>query len=275
MPERKLCWRISRYCNLHCSHCLAGHANALRRDLSSAEKLAAMHTMIAGEITRITWTGGEPTLCGDLPLLLDLCHQHNIESVVTTHGLALRPHVLAALSPATDRLRFSFDGLEETHNNIRGGPFFSKAIASLVHAASLGFKVEANISVLGANVSEIPELAEILIDRGVSRVVLLTLLWRESAIDNQVVGPSPFEMMGLREAIAHSSVLSTPGLIQLNDYGDPADNYIVVESDGEIMLCSETEGDQSYGSICGEGGEERLRQALNAQTLAHRNYLTA
>lgn len=168
--ERKICWRITRYCNLHCIHCLAGHANAVRSDLDSIGRSLTLRIIAECGVTRITWTGGEPTLCSDLPSLLATCHDHAISSVLTTHGLALQQSLLDALDPALDRIRISFDGLEATHNAIRGGKVFTKAIRALRDARKLGYIVEANVSVLDRNVMEIPELITALADAGASKL---------------------------------------------------------------------------------------------------------
>src|SRR5947209_2256504 len=85
--DRKVCWRITRVCNLHCEHCLAGHANRVIGELSREERFEALDNVGEVQITQITWTGGEPTLCDDLPALLAGCHERGIRSVITTHGL--------------------------------------------------------------------------------------------------------------------------------------------------------------------------------------------
>ena len=184
--ERKICWRITRHCNLHCIHCLAGHANAVRSDLGAEERGAALQVIAECGVTRITWTGGEPTLCPDLPSLLVKCHEYGIVSTLTTHGLALRQSLLESLDLSLDRIRFSFDGLETTHNIIRGGKVFKKAFRALCRVREKGYVVEANISVLERNVMEIPDLITVLADAGSSKIVLLNLMHRESAVDNRI-----------------------------------------------------------------------------------------
>lgn len=266
MPERKVCWRITRYCNLHCSHCLAGHANAIRRDLSSEERLTVMTAVITSGVTRITWTGGEPTLCEDLPMLLRLSHLAKVRTVMTTHGLALRPAFLAALDPQLDRIRISFDGLRETHNRIRGGPVFDRALQALRLPHTSGFITEANVTVLAENVREIPELLTRLAANGASRIVLLTLMQRESAIDNGILAPSAHEAADLFARLAHTTSVS----IQLNNYSDGDDGYIVIESDGEVLLCTDSRGDISYGFMTETTASDSLRLALAHQTLTHR-----
>jgi MoaA/NifB/PqqE/SkfB family radical SAM enzyme len=268
--ERKISWRVTRFCNLHCLHCLAGHGNRRRRDLVVSECRQVLRSVLDAGVTRITWTGGEPTLLHELPALLQVAHAADVSSVLTTHGLTMREEVLDALDQRLDRLRISFDGLQMTHDRIRGGPFFAKALAAGERAVLRGLRVEANVSILGDNVGEIPELINVLSTRGFSRIVLLTLTSRESAVDNRIAEARPEEIDALLETLQGVVRRGNTAAIQLNRYSSERDSYAVIESDGEILLCSETSDDISFGSALGGEAAMRIAAAVSAQTLEHR-----
>lgn len=221
-------------------------------------------------VTRITWTGGEPTLSGALPALLASCHRYGIRTVLTTHGVSIRSAALEALDPKWDCVRLSFDGLQETHNAIRGGRFFSKSIRTAEQMLARGFRTEANISVLGQNIAEIGGLIALLADVGITRFVLLTLMMRESAIDNAVLPPSPDQIDRLRVSLRELRDARPEIEIQMNDYGVTTDSYVVIESDAEILLCNEADTDRSFGSLLSIHGSAALEDALAQQTLHHR-----
>lgn len=272
MIERKICWRITRYCNLHCQHCLAGHGTDFIKDLPEEQQIEALNKIAFCEVTRITWTGGEPTLCKSLPRLLEICHSYKIPTIVTTHGLALRPKLYDSLNPNFDKLRFSFDGLEKTHNNIRGGDFFQKTIAAIIEAKSKGFTIEANISVMQNNIADIPELIVKLESLGTKKIVLLNLMDRESAHDNKLERPNREAYLELNRHLDKLKISYPHLTIQLNNYWDENDLYIVIESNGEIFLCSENTADKSFGFITDDNGVENLNSALASQTLSHREH---
>ncbi len=274
MIERKICWRITRHCNLHCQHCLAGHGNEFIKDLTEKQQIDALKKIIDSKVTRITWTGGEPTICKSLPNLLDICHDNNVMSIITTHGLALSQKLYAALNPNFDKLRFSFDGLEKTHNVIRGGQYFHKTINAMVKTKSKGFTVEANISVMKNNVADIPELIVQLEKLSVEKIVLLNLMKRESANDNEIEKPSKDAYLYLNNQLKKLKINYPNLTIQLNNYWDKADAYIVIESDGEIFLCSENLQDKSFDLITKNNGVANLNSALGSQTLSHRQYIS-
>lgn len=267
--DRKICWRITRVCNLHCQHCLAGHANKVIGELSREQRFEALSHIGEAGVAQVTWTGGEPTMCEDLPDLIAGCHQRQIRSIITTHGLALKDSFLEILDAATDRMRISFDGLEETHNKIRRGKVFRKAVSSISRCLNF-LPVEANVSVLRANIEEIPALAELLIDEGVSTIVLLSMMMRESAIDNGLAPPSVEQTEALRSKMADIADRFPQVRIRHNAYNDGPDRYIVIESNGAIMLCSDFSGDVKAGFIVGASVSADFDRALREQTLAHR-----
>jgi MoaA/NifB/PqqE/SkfB family radical SAM enzyme len=200
--------------------------------------------------------------------------QHaGIASTITTHGLALRDPFISAVDPSRDCFRFSFDGMRETHNFIRNAKVYDKALRELIRMRDLGFRVEANISAMKRNIADLPELTRLLAESGVSTIVILTLIKRESALDNNLEALSKEEFGRLKEELARITT-SFPGLIlRINDYNQEDDSYIILEADGDIVLSSELVPDISYGFITSSDGARRLRVALNDHTLRHQQVM--
>jgi MoaA/NifB/PqqE/SkfB family radical SAM enzyme len=263
--ERKVCWRITRRCNLRCLHCLSGFKNDARLNLGSQDNWRVLTNLTDCEVTRITWTGGEPTLSNDLPELIRKCHESAVMSTITTHGLKVPHRLLEATDPALDRYRLSFDGLRSTHNALRGVAGFERTLVTLGFLAAAGYSVEANVTVMEKTVAEVPALIKLLVNAGVSRIVLMTLMNRESAAENKVKSANREALEWLRQQLARVDEVE----IILNEYSDIDDRYVVIESDGEVLVCS-NEADTSVGFAHLLGGDKILNMALRMQTLAHR-----
>jgi MoaA/NifB/PqqE/SkfB family radical SAM enzyme len=198
-----------------------------------------------------------------------MCHLAKISSVVTTHGLAITDKFFRALDPSFDRLRFSLDGQEQTHNHVRGGPFFHRTLAAMKRAAIAGFQVEANITLLHENIEQLPSLIAGLEEYGVGKVVLLSFIGRESALENGVMAPTTRQLLELEDKITEIRRSSNAIAIQMNNYSHSDDRYVVIEADGEILLCSSKQGELEFGSAI--GGVAALCLALGNQNLAHRS----
>ena len=269
IPEKKICWRVTRRCNLSCEHCLAGHVNAVHGELSLGERAVAADTLAAAGLSRVTWTGGEPTLCADLPSLISKLQHAKVTSTITTHGLKLHDDLLSIIRNTDDCLRVSFDGRRETHNRIRGAQVFDRSFSNVQSAIETGVRVEVNLSAMRANVRELPELAATLAHAGVSNIVVIALLLRESALDNKLIPLTSDELEQLQHDLREALCAFPSVGLRVNDYQQANDRYIILESDGTIVMSSDTQGDFPMGSILAANGADILREALEQHTLEH------
>lgn len=105
--------------------------------------------------------------------------------------------------------------------------------------------------------------------------MLLNLMRRESAIDNCIERPSSKQLQQMIRRLSEFRTTRPTLVIQHNDYWKPADTYIVIESDGDILLCSEADSDLSFGSVISSEGAANLCKALEYQTLEHRTPVEA
>lgn len=272
-PERKICWRVTRFCNLACLHCMAGHGNIKHSELTRTERIQVAEVIAAVGLDRITWTGGEPTLCSELPELLRIMQGAGIHNTITTNGLSLRNPLLSVLDREKDCLRFSFDGLRDMHNNIRNANIFDRTLSELIRMQTLGFVIEANISAMTRNIDDLPELTRFLAGIGVKNIVVIVLIHRESAIDHHLESLSR-EQLKHMTALLFETLKPFPNVgLRINDYTQEDDSYVILESDGDIVLSSELVPDRSYGLIHHHGGTQRLRAAIAEQSLRHQKII--
>jgi hypothetical protein len=122
---------------------------------------------------------------------------------------------------------------------------------------------------MAINVDEIPRLVDTLVASGAEGIVLLDLLQRESAAANHLAPVTDSRLDSLMSQLAHFSAQGVS--ITLNLYRDASDSYVVIESDGEVLLCSEHGDDIPCGNAA--VSTESIQTALLRQTLSHRRHL--
>ncbi len=138
-PISGIFWVTNR-CNSKCTMCGIWH-DKNKKDISIErfEQLFSKSKMLQN-LNSITFTGGEPFLREDLDKFVDVAlkYAHPMQIRISTNGFLtdkiikftedmLKKHKNLKLS-----IKISIDGLENTHNKIRGVPdAFKKAMASL------------------------------------------------------------------------------------------------------------------------------------------------
>ena len=168
---------VTSRCNLRCKHCFYW------RELNTASE----KELSIGEIQRIarsfehpvslSLTGGEPFLRRDLDEIIDAFHQGcgTKEVGITTNGTLtgatveivrsiLKADFLSSLS-----VQVSLDGLEGTHDSIRGVKgSFKKAINTITELKKIGvdypgFHLKTALAIQKSNISELKEYVDYLL----------------------------------------------------------------------------------------------------------------
>jgi cyclic pyranopterin phosphate synthase len=153
-------------CNFRCSYCASGEPDRTRRRLLDRGEIRRLAAILAGlGVRRIRLTGGEPTLRGDLPAVVeDLANVPGIEEVVlTTNGQLLAGMARRLRASGVARLNVSLDTLDPERFRRLGGPGadLPRVLDGIEAAAAAGFaSLKLNTVVLaGENEGELGELA--------------------------------------------------------------------------------------------------------------------
>lgn len=108
---------VNRGCNLRCAFCDLWEGKA-RMALGQVERL--LDDAVAIGTRTVVLTGGEPTLHPELPAIVRSAKRRGLAVNVTTNGTTLDRHYLALRDAGVDSLSFSVDGVEATHDRLRG-----------------------------------------------------------------------------------------------------------------------------------------------------------
>ena len=152
-PQR-LSVELANICNLHCSYCFRAEENLysnraeffpvelLRRVIAEARDVA--------NVTRINFTGGEPTLHPDFAATLETVGAAGMRSSFVTNGWHLERvwPALAANRDSISHVAFSLDGItRETHDGWRGKGSFDRLVRafSRCYMSNLPFSIKVTV----------------------------------------------------------------------------------------------------------------------------------
>ena len=168
---RSAVWELTLSCNLRCRHCGSRAGRKRQDELTLAEALRLCDELAALGCRRLTLGGGEPLLRKDWPIIAERLIERGVTVGMVTNGLAWTEQVVATVKAVgLESVAFSIDGLEESHDYLRGSPGLWRRI--LEHAQrcrKAGLHVSAVTTLYRKNLPELPELRDVLRENGIER----------------------------------------------------------------------------------------------------------
>jgi radical SAM protein with 4Fe4S-binding SPASM domain len=160
-------WEITLACNLACRHCGSRAGKKREGELTTDEALRVVGELDALGVRQVTLIGGEAYLREDWDTILRALADRGIQTTITTGGRGLTAErARRAKEAGVDSVSVSVDGLEETHDWLRGVKgSFRGALQALDYLRAEGVRVTANTQVNRLNLGELDDLLTVLLDK--------------------------------------------------------------------------------------------------------------
>lgn len=148
--------QVTDRCNLRCRHCYIGNGGGIDLPLEAIRKVTMDFQEMQG--LRLLITGGEPLLHPEFHKINALLPSLMMRKVLFTNGLLLTDEVIGKLH--VDEVQVSIDGMEESHDGVRGPGSFSRALAALKRCTAAGMDVSVATMVTKRNLRDFPAMEE-------------------------------------------------------------------------------------------------------------------
>jgi MoaA/NifB/PqqE/SkfB family radical SAM enzyme len=173
---RYITFEVTQRCNLRCKMCFY-KKNEIKKELSLKEIYSLFSKKIKPfGIKNCYITGAEPFVRRDIQEIISIITSFGITITIQTNGtfsILKRIPKLYSLRPMIKSFGLSIDGLERTHDKIRGMEGgFKKAIENLELLHKLKIYTIVNVTILEENIEEIPELVRFLSAKGADEITL-------------------------------------------------------------------------------------------------------
>lgn len=173
-------WNVTRQCNLRCMHC---YASATRGpspgELTTEEGRGLLEQLADFRVPSVLFSGGEPLMRPDLFDLAAYAHSLGLRTVLSTNGTLITPRTAERIRDAGfSYVGISLDGMEGTHDRIRGQPgAFQASLAAMRHLRAVGVRVGVRFTVHARNVPDLPALFDLLEREDVPRCCIYHLAY--------------------------------------------------------------------------------------------------
>lgn len=188
-------YHLNKNCNFRCKGCYAvfndepsarGVMLSRERMFRIVEAVAAAPLPEGTTVRKLTFAGGEPTLCPWLPELIDHAKDLGLVTMLVTNGSRCSSDYLRRVSASLDWLTLSVDSLVPATNlaigrhDAKGQPISRNAYARvLADAAALGLRTKVNTVVSSRNHHE--DMSGFIAGSGIDRWKVLQVM----AVDGQ------------------------------------------------------------------------------------------
>lgn len=161
-------------CDLKCPFCYYRlYQQRNHKDIPIESWLKLIDELKQLGVMRVLLVGGEPLVYPGLSTLIEKIVASNMRFQVITNGVRMRSHGKAIIENAKrcDSVQISIDGMEETHDSMRGQGNWAKSIDALRWVKENGIKANVNSVISSKNLDEVSELVQFLVeDVGISSI---------------------------------------------------------------------------------------------------------
>ncbi len=162
-------WELTVNCNLRCRHCGSSAGLPRSGELTTEEALKICDQFPALLVREVDFTGGEPLLRKDWPIIVSRVIELGIDASILTNGWRLSKKQVAQMKDiGIKAVGISLDGLKETHDYVRDcdGAFESVLRSiDLIHQAGLPLNVITTVNAL--SLPELPAMRDLMLRVGV------------------------------------------------------------------------------------------------------------
>ncbi|EDM75982.1 heme biosynthesis protein [Plesiocystis pacifica SIR-1] len=155
-------WELTLRCDLACRHCGSRAGPARPVELTTSEAVAVAEELGRMGAREVVLIGGEAYLHEGFLEVVEALARAGVVPVMTTGGRGVDEALARAMAEAgLRRVSVSIDGLEPTHDRMRGfRGSFAAALAALDHCAAAGLSISANTNLNRLNWGDLEALYE-------------------------------------------------------------------------------------------------------------------
>lgn len=173
---------ISDKCNLKCKHCYFGNTQTKGNLLSTQEWMDVISSFYEEGIRHFHISGRESSLDSRIPEIISYIKElGGTFTGLVSNGTGKEQYYNELINAGVDYLEFSIDGLERTHNYIRGGNIFSKVISLLDSLSGYSNIIDVSTCLNTKSIDEYFELIDICYGCGVRKFFATPFLIRGNA----------------------------------------------------------------------------------------------
>ncbi len=190
-------WEITLKCNLKCSHCGSSAGNSRKNELTTIECFSLCEDLAELGCENISLLGGEPFLREDWYSIGQCIKDLGIKLSFVSNGMVLDKNIemLSSLEPKVVGL--SLDGLEKTHDSIRGiKGSYQRVLKSIDLLSDRSIQTTIITTISKKNFYDLPKLKDLIYKKGINWQIQVAMPFGNFQKD-QMITPEEYYSVAL------------------------------------------------------------------------------
>ncbi len=151
-------------CNNACRHCYNQHQRAGMPSLETDDWYRVLRKLAEVGVPHVIFTGGEPTLRGDLPRLIRFAERLGLLTGINTNGrrLSRRPFAESLAKAGLSHVQVTLQSHRaEVHNALSGADSFAETVRGIENSLAAGLHTITNTTLTRRNAGHAEEIVEL------------------------------------------------------------------------------------------------------------------
>jgi radical SAM protein with 4Fe4S-binding SPASM domain len=197
-------WEITLKCDLACNHCGSRAGPSRTKELTTEECFDVVAQLAKLGCREVTIIGGEAYLRKDWTEIIREIRAHGMQASMTSGGKNLtEERVKAAAEAGLQGVSISIDGVEATHDRIRGVQGSHKAaLAAIARLKAHGIGVGCNTQINALSWRELPEVMDLIIKAGATHWQTQLTVAMGNAVDHPELLLQPYQLLEMYPKLA-------------------------------------------------------------------------
>ena len=287
-----LVWELTLACDLGCKHCGSRAGKAREGELSTEKCLELVAQFAEAGIREITLIGGEAYLRDDWHIIAGAISEAGMRCGITTGARNLnQDRVDKAVAAGVHTIGISIDGLQHTHDMLRGPGSFEALLGAAARIKKTPIRLTTNSQINRLSLPELPALADRIVAMGSKAWQIAVTVPLGRAADRPELILQPYDLLelfpllvwlkrnhldpaGVRLFPANNVGYFGPYSAELRNgshFGGcgAGRTTLGVEADGGLKACpSLPTADYTVGNLANPNSRRYRRMAVNLASLA-------
>jgi Y-X(10)_GDL-associated radical SAM protein len=197
-------WEITLACDLKCLHCGSRAGKKRTDELSTAECFEVIEALANLGTREVNLIGGEAYLRKDWADLVRHIRGQGMRCLIQTGGRNFSQKFIdMAVDAGLNGLGVSLDGLEESHDYLRGVPgSFQRAVETLRMAREAGLSISVNTQIGTRTVPDLSGLLDRIIEIGATHWQVQLTVAMGNAVDHPELLLQPYQLAEVMPLLA-------------------------------------------------------------------------